>query len=322
MSVHTPAPTRLVHASSRSSASPLISIIIPTYCRDTMLAEALTSALLQDTAEPIEIIVVDNDPLSTAAVLTQVPHEKTRHQLKYYVNETNLGMTGNWNQGIALARGRWVSMLHDDDWLAPQFISTMLPLMQSGAEFAACNVKTGNQDFNPKILHRSRDSNRVSAITLDDLVYGNPSPAPGLLISREKLIKINGFDHENYPCADYATYIQCARNGKSSRINRTLAYYRTTDSETFKGNTLQLMIEKSDKIKRELLRDLGTLSSITYIISMAYWFRIAREHNADISIIKLDRHLKAAKKLSYSPLIYKLATATRIVFTRALKSRR
>lgn len=303
---------RLVYANSETEI-PLVSIIIPTYRRESMLKEALTSALLQDTKAPIEIIVVDNDPESAASILAKVPHQQSRHQLRYYVNSANIGMFGNWNQGLSLAKGRWLSFLHDDDWLAPQFVSDMLPLMQDGVEFAVCQVKAGNLGYEPGILPRRRDSDRVSLLTIDDLVYTNPSPAPGLLLSREKLIDIGGFDPDTYPSGDYLTYTRCARSVISVRLNRTLAYYRMSDSQTFKENTLQLMIEQSDRIKRELLSNAQGLSTITYVLSMAYWFRIAREHATDLSLLKFDWRLKIALAISRVQPLLRVAKGVRLL---------
>ena len=36
-------------------------------------------------------------------------------------NERNLGMAGCWNKCVQIARGRWVHLLHQDDYLNPGF---------------------------------------------------------------------------------------------------------------------------------------------------------------------------------------------------------
>lgn len=263
-----------------------------------MLTDALKSALQQDVNHPIEIIVVDNDPTSLATVLTRVDHCASRHQLRYYVNTTNLGMFGNWNQGIALARGQWVTLLHDDDWLSPQFLTAMLPLMHNRADFAVCRVRVGNKCFNPSELNRIFDSGHISQITVDDLIFGSPSPAPGILVTRQALVNTNGFDPETYPAGDYITYAKCALAVPAVRLDKTLAYYRTSDSQTFKANTLEKIIAQSIGIKNQLLQKAGAASTFTYILSMAYWFRVARQHQMDISAMKLDWRLKAAIAMS------------------------
>lgn len=265
-----------------------------------MLAEALTSALQQDATVPIEIIVVDNDPDSAPNVLSKLKCDVTtsRHALRYYVNETNLGMFGNWNQCIALSRGHWVTLLHDDDWLSTAFVSSLLPVVQGGIDFAVCQVARGTSGFDPVALRRPRDSDQVTNITIDDLIFGNPSPAPGILILRQALIDTGGFDPANYPCADYITYVKCASSVSAARLNRTLAYYRTSDSQTFKGDTLQDMVRQSIQIKKVLLRQARFASTLTYILSMAFWFRLARQHGKAMDGLSLDWRLRCAAALS------------------------
>lgn len=268
-----------------------------------MLLEAFVSALAQDVEVPIEIIIVDNDPDSCGNVLSKVDLSTTRHCIRYYVNDTNLGMFGNWNQCIALSRGNWITLLHDDDWLGSTFVSSMLPLVERGIDFAVCRVESGSSGLDPAALQRALDSGHIAHITIDDLIFGTPSPAPGVLILRQLLIDIGGFDAAHYPCADYVTYCKCVTSALSARLDRTLAYYRTTDSQTFKEDTLQMMIRQSNQIKKDLMLRAPNASTLTYILSMAFWFRLARQHGEPMNNLALDWRLRSAAALSHIRLI-------------------
>jgi glycosyltransferase involved in cell wall biosynthesis len=235
--------------------------------------------------------------------MSNVNLSSSRHTVRYYVNVANLGMFGNWNQCIALARGRWITLLHDDDWLAPAFVSSMLPLIERGIDFAVCRVASGSSGLNLAAVQRARDSGHIADITIDDLIFGTPSPAPGLLILRQLLVDIGGFDAAHYPCADYVTYSKCATQVHSARLDRTLAYYRTTDSQTFKEDTLRMMIRQSNQIKKNLLRLAPTASTLTYILSMAFWFRLARQHGKPMCDLALDWRLRSAAALSHARLV-------------------
>lgn len=262
-----------------------ISIVIPTYNRDVLLAQAFFSALNQIDFNAYEIIIIDNNPDSAAALLQQIQTTTDTPTIKYYVNRNNLGMFGNWNRGIELAEGIWVTLLHDDDWLYPEFLKTISLFATDDNDVLACGSAIGEDDYAGRRVSAPRGG-RILAnqVSINRLILGNLSPAPGILIKKSLLIEVGGFDANYYPCADYFTYVRCALKGKSLIIRNTLAYYRTSDSQTFKDDTLTRMVTMSARIKSELmlLSKRKWASKLYYILSMATWYRLSREKASKI----------------------------------------
>ena len=99
-------------------ASPLVSIVIPTY-RTEFLHAALDSALRQ-THSVTEIIVSDNCPTDEVqAFVAGYPN------VHYHRNPVR-GIYSNFRNCIRLARGEFVKFLLDDDLLAPHCVANML----------------------------------------------------------------------------------------------------------------------------------------------------------------------------------------------------
>ena len=90
---------------------PLLSIVIPTYKRVNGAISAIKSVLV-NTDIVYEIVVINNDPLTDNAIEKFVKNKGSN--ISYYINK-NLGMFGNWNKGISLAKGKYITILHDDD---------------------------------------------------------------------------------------------------------------------------------------------------------------------------------------------------------------
>ena len=85
-----------------------------TYNRRSLLPRAVKSVLSQ-TFRDFEYIVID-DASSDGTPDVVEPFDDPR--LVYVRNETNLGMSNNRNKAIAMARGRYIAFLDDDDeWL-------------------------------------------------------------------------------------------------------------------------------------------------------------------------------------------------------------
>jgi GT2 family glycosyltransferase len=106
---------------------PALTICIPTYERPHLVERSIRSAIAASLAwsDRVELIVTDNSPSVTSArcktALAQWPGRAL-----YLGNQTNIGMVANANQGIAHATGRYVLVLHDDDYLLPAATSAIL----------------------------------------------------------------------------------------------------------------------------------------------------------------------------------------------------
>jgi glycosyltransferase involved in cell wall biosynthesis len=95
--------------------SPAFSVIIPTYGRSALLAEALDSVLAQ-TLTDFECIVVDD----AGPEPTRLPDDP---RFRLIVREHNGGPTAARNTGIAAAAGDYVAFLDDDDLWRPERLS-------------------------------------------------------------------------------------------------------------------------------------------------------------------------------------------------------
>jgi glycosyltransferase involved in cell wall biosynthesis len=113
--------------------APLVSVIIPTYNRPTYLREALASAVGQTLAD-IEVIVQDNasteDPREFIAALGDP-------RVQLYRNETNIGLTRNWALALQRARGKYISVLCDDDRFRPQYLERLVAQLEADQDLVA-----------------------------------------------------------------------------------------------------------------------------------------------------------------------------------------
>lgn len=115
--------SKLILKKGNNNPNFIFSILIPTYKRVDLLKNALFSAINQTYNEPYEIIVVDNDNVSDGKEIIQLINQifpsnlSKKISLKYYINEKNIKMAGNWNRAAELSNGKFIIMCHDDDEL-------------------------------------------------------------------------------------------------------------------------------------------------------------------------------------------------------------
>ena len=60
------------------------------------------------------MVIVDNDPDADIEKIKQFLGDK-KHIYRYFRNEKNIGMVGNWNRCIELALSENIVFLHSDD---------------------------------------------------------------------------------------------------------------------------------------------------------------------------------------------------------------
>jgi glycosyltransferase involved in cell wall biosynthesis len=97
-----------------------VSVIIPTFNRPTLLAQAVRSVLNQ-TCRALEIIIIDNgsDP-EHLSELSRI--ENSYDSINLVRLQSNKGPGYARNIGIEKSNGDWILFLDDDDILAPDFI--------------------------------------------------------------------------------------------------------------------------------------------------------------------------------------------------------
>lgn len=156
-----------------------VSICIPTYNGAQYLEACLDSALSQ-THKDIEILVVDDGSTdATFEILRR--YAASDQRIRLVRNEHNLGLVGNWNRCVELARGEWIKFVFQDDLIEPDCLAKMTAATQEGDLFVACNrsfsfesqTTTDVQDFylnNKRLIDKLyAGKNKLSALEFADL---------------------------------------------------------------------------------------------------------------------------------------------------------
>ena len=106
----------------------LFSVILTTYNRPAMLQDALRSIATQ-TLRDFEVILVNDHGEPVEALL-----EDFDFPLTYIYKGTNQGLSAARNTGLALARGRYVCYLDDDDMYLPDHLAVLAKTFESHPE--------------------------------------------------------------------------------------------------------------------------------------------------------------------------------------------
>lgn len=101
---------------------PLFTVIVPTYDRPELLAEALDSVRRQ-TCDDFECLVIEDAPPRSRAVLPNDPRFRLLRHAR------NRGVAAARNTGITHAEGDYIAFLDDDDVFTPRRLECVLSLL-------------------------------------------------------------------------------------------------------------------------------------------------------------------------------------------------
>ena len=242
-----------------------VSIMIPTYKRKILLNKAVKSVLLSRTNYSYEIVIVDNNPETKSEEVEEMLREFNDNRVSYYVNEKNIGMFGNWNRCIDYARGKWILVLNDDDYISSDYIETMMSYINRLPGCKAISCQHWYVDMEDSIIKGDyiKGNSKVIPIKMKDFYYFHPINIYGCMFDKETAIKLGGFDERFYPCCDAVLLMRICKEYGLYLCSDLLFYYRWAVNESQKLETqigfadFQLLKAKLLNQKYHFYRNLG-----------------------------------------------------------------
>ena len=211
------------------SQDPLVSVVIPTY-KAPYIKEALDSVLRQTEAPDYEVVIVENDP-GNSSLLEYVKSLKSG-RIRYYCNDDNIGMAGNWNRCIELARSENIVFCHSDDMLLEDTLKNLWAFRQKVEPEAAILGRSRAIDADGNLI--SEDDickDRFWGLLKSKSYYLNDiyslfmldfSNGVGEMFSRSVLMRIGGYNPDFYPAIDFVMLMNYFRFAPIYRINQSL----------------------------------------------------------------------------------------------------
>jgi peptidoglycan/xylan/chitin deacetylase (PgdA/CDA1 family) len=203
--------------------SPLISVVIPAYNRETTIVKTLDSLQEQTYAGWEAIVVDDGSGDRTAEVVEEYARADNRFQVH---RQPNQGVSAARNAGIACARNPWLFFLDADDWIASTALATLLKA--SDAVSAQIDAVYGGYiriDGHGRELRERRPEHDEDLFPVFTRMCAFAIHT--CLVRTELVRDAGGFDETLVTCEDWDLWQRIARMGaRFASIPDYLAYYR------------------------------------------------------------------------------------------------
>jgi glycosyltransferase involved in cell wall biosynthesis len=230
---------------------PLVSICIPCYNDEKFIGDTIRAVLAQ-TYQNLKIIVCDdcsND--NTLQVAKSFPDPR----MTVYVNEHNLGCSGNYNRALSYAQGKYVKLLCADDLITPGCIEKQVRAFEENEDKNIVMVtaskyvinENGKRVFSKNFPGKGCIEGKKAV--RKSVLYGtNIFGEPGLPLLRTAVLRRTvGVTEDKYYtyCNDFDLWCKILLHGNLFVIQEPLFLFRIVGaSETSRAGWRQAKIMK------------------------------------------------------------------------------
>ena len=110
----------------------LITTIIPTYNRSSLLKKTIRNVLSQNNSS--NIIISDNASTDNTPEVVKKFSQLYKGRFCYFKNLSNIGIYNNFNSGLKRVKSKYFNIMSDDDFLAPGFINECIQILENNSD--------------------------------------------------------------------------------------------------------------------------------------------------------------------------------------------
>ena len=257
----------------------LVTVAMPAYNAVRWIPKAIDSVLAQTLADWELIIVNDGSTDGTEALVRQYDDPRIR-----LVNQENGGPSHARNVAMALACGKYISLLDADDWYAPRHLERTTGFLDAHPEcvLVATNFRFVNAEgeetvgYQPnEILGRAGDG--IVTDFFNAATRNRCFPVTcGMAFKRDLLTSLGGFDESLDGAEDQEFQARWAMKGSYGYIDDVLGYYRDYTPGSVRkdlGKTIRMRVRAWQKLTSAEPTSLPCWSSYAKFRSF-YLFRL------------------------------------------------
>ena len=188
-----------------------VSICLPAYNQTKYLVKTLDSIILQ-TFQNFELIISDDSTTNDVESIVNTYRNKFTLKVQYVRNNPSLGSPENWNHAISIAQGKWIKIMHHDDWFCDSTaLEKMVILAKNHSNaFIFAGIKG-------EILQEKRSyvnlptQHKIQELKNDpfSLIWANIIGPPSAILYPKSAIQ---FDHNLIWLVDIEFYLQLLLN--------------------------------------------------------------------------------------------------------------
>jgi glycosyltransferase involved in cell wall biosynthesis len=271
---------------------PVFSVIIPTYNRANILPRAIHSVLKQ-TYGDFELIIVDDGSQDNTEHVVNLFNDD---RIKYIKQPVNKGQNASLNNGLSLAKGKYIAFLDSDDEWLPDMLEKHHNKYHNDAELGCVYSWAGTFLKNKKIVS-SRKFKLEGYIYKKALRQGYISHMITLSVKKGCFAETGNFDTDFTVCQDDDICLRLSKRFKFGLIREPLAIIHNdagnqtiSNRMTYAEGWEKLIV----KFRDEILNECGKGTLARHYLKIGFLYNLANDR------MKSRQYLKESIKLKFN----------------------
>ena len=223
---------------------PLVTISTPCYNHEKYLPDYF-EGIISQTYKNIELIIIDDASKDNSKKIIEnyLPKLKKRFARVVYIpRKKNIGLVKNCNEGLDLARGKYIIGFASDDIMLPTRVEENVKFLEEHKDYGMVysDAYIFNDDIDIKKINFdnlkffSKQQKIYSGNVMNQILVSNFIIGPTTCIRRSTLDKVGKYN-EAYFFEDYDMWLKIAEHYKIGYINKKLSLYRENNNSLSHG---------------------------------------------------------------------------------------
>ena len=212
----------------------IVSVIIPAYNCDRYIGEAIASVFAQ-TYTDYELIIVDDGSTDNTAQVIKSYGDRIN-----YIYQTNQGVAQARNRGLAVAQGKYIAFLDQDDFFYPHKLASQVELMEQKPHLGMINSGWNIVNSQGEAIDTVQPWENSAELNIKDIIVWKPVFLGAMLFSHAWLKRTSGFDTQLEQTPDVDLVLRLAAIGCPAYwLKDATVGYRQHDSNASHNTLLQ-----------------------------------------------------------------------------------
>ena len=243
---------------------PRVSVIMPTYAHERIIEHSIESVLAQDYSSYELIVIDDESPDDTGAVVAKYG-EPVR-----YIRQKNQGLPGARNTGMRAARGEIIALLDGDDLYEPNYLSTMVRALDADPAADAVYCRSRFVDMENRPLPQLTGAAVPPEDLHDALLRGN-FLTPNCIVAHARCYRDVGLFDMAIQKGEWDMWLQFARRFRVIGIDDVLGRYRVVPQSMSSANPLPMLEAQLQVLRKHFGQETADVSQWQDAHKAAYW---------------------------------------------------